>query len=239
MITFQNVVRKFRLDKDTVITPVDDVSLTVNKGEFIIILGRSGSGKTTLLNLAAGLIKPTSGKVTVDGADLASMTDEQLSKMRGRQMGFVFQFPSLLPSLTVHDNIRLPHIFSSGNGANNLDKRIVSLMDKLGLRGKLDVHPRQLSAGEQKRVVIARALVNEPVLMLADEPTSDLDTRTENEVMDLLRAVNATGVTFLIVTHSLQLVPFATRAFEMQNGKLKEISPASTKTSRKIESPVK
>jgi putative ABC transport system ATP-binding protein len=224
MITFQNVVRNFRLDKDTVITPVDDITLTVNKGEFIIILGRSGSGKTTLLNLAAGLIKPTSGRVSVEGKDLAEMTDEQLSVMRGHRMGFVFQFPSLLPSLTVGENIRLPNIFSSGEGTHNLDERIKNVVEKLGLKGKMDCYPRQLSAGEQKRVVIARSLVNEPAIMLADEPTSDLDTRTENEVMDLLRAVNATGVTFLIVTHSLQLVPFATRAFEMQSGKLKEIS---------------
>jgi putative ABC transport system ATP-binding protein len=224
MIIFENVVRNFQLDKETIITPVDNVSLTVNKGEFIIILGRSGSGKTTLLNLAAGLIKPTSGKVTVEGKNLAEMTDEQLSIMRGHRMGFVFQFPSLLPSLTIGENIRLPNIFGSGEGTHNLDQRIRDVVEKLGLTGKMDVYPRQLSAGEQKRVVIARSLVNEPAIMLADEPTSDLDSRTESEVMDLLRAVNSTGVTFLIVTHSLQLVPFATRAFEMQNGKLKEIS---------------
>jgi len=236
MITFQNVVRKFQLDKDTVITPVNDISLTVNKGEFIIILGRSGSGKTTLLNLAAGLIKPTSGKVSVDGIDLAEMTDEQLSSMRGQRMGFVFQFPSLLPSLTVDENIRLPNIFASGKNTRNLDQQIKDVVGKLGLRGKMDVYPRQLSAGEQKRVVIARSLVNEPSIMLADEPTSDLDSRTENEVMDLLRAVNSTGVTFLIVTHSLQLVPFATRAFEMQNGKLKEISVTSSGKAKIYES---
>lgn len=223
MITFQNVVKKFRLDKGTVITPVNNVSLTVKDGEFIIILGRSGSGKTTLLNLAAGLIKPSSGTVLLDGTDLGKMTDAQLSAMRSQQMGFVFQFPSLLPSLTVRENIRLPDMFASRDSVRYRDERAAELANRLGLKEKLDVYPRQLSAGEQKRVVIARSLMNEPKLILADEPTSDLDNRTETEVMDILRNINSTGVTFIIVTHSLQLVPFATRAFEMRSGELKEL----------------
>ncbi len=221
MITFQNVVRDFRLDKGTVITPVNNVNLTVGDGEFIIIIGRSGSGKTTLLNLAAGLIKPSSGTVLLDGTDLGKMTDTQLSAMRSQRLGFVFQFPSLLPSLTVRENIRLPDMFASRENVRSRDERAAELAGRLGLKEKLDVYPRQLSAGEQKRVVIARSLMNEPRLILADEPTSDLDSRTENEVMDIMRDINSMGVTFLIVTHSLQLVPLATRAFEMQNGSLK------------------
>lgn len=223
MISFQNVVKKFRLDEDTFITPVNDVSLTVKDGEFIIIIGRSGSGKTTLLNLAAGLIKPSSGRVLFDNLDLGGMTDARISLMRSQRLGFVFQFPSLLPSLTVRDNITLPNMFVSKNNKSPND-RATDLVNRLGLKGKLDVYPRQLSAGEQKRVVIARALMNEPRLILADEPTSDLDNRTENEVMEIMRDINSTGVTFIIVTHSTQLVPLATRAFEMQNGRLSELS---------------
>ncbi len=223
MITFQNVVKNFRLDKETIITPVNNVNLTVADGEFIIILGRSGSGKTTLLNLAAGLIKPSSGTVLLDGTDLREMTDTQLSAMRSQRLGFVFQFPSLLPSLTVRENIRLPDMFVSRDRDYSREERAAELANRLGLKEKLDVYPRQLSAGEQKRVVIARSLMNEPKFILADEPTSDLDNRTETEVMDILRNINSTGVTFIIVTHSLQLVPFATRAFEMRNGELKEL----------------
>jgi putative ABC transport system ATP-binding protein len=224
MIALQNVTREFRLDEHNTITPVANVSLDIKDGEFIIVIGRSGSGKTTLLNLTAGLIKPTAGQVMIDKVDLGSMSDRQLSKLRGQKMGFIFQFPSLLPSLTVRENVNLPAIFKHRNGSQNKPDQSTRLIERLGLNGKLDVYPRQLSAGEQKRVVIARALVNQPQLVLADEPTSDLDTRTEEEVMDILRETNSTGVTFLIVTHSLQLLPFATRAFEMQNGSLNEIA---------------
>jgi ABC-type lipoprotein export system ATPase subunit len=224
MLSYENVTKDFSLDPETVITPVKDVSLNIGKGEFIIIIGRSGSGKTTLLNLAAGLVRPNSGKVKIDDLDLAEMDDKQLSKLRSQKLGFVFQFPSLLPSLTIQENIALPAIFNSVHEKSGSGKRAASLLDTLGLAGKYNVFPRQLSAGEQKRAVIARALMNGPQLILADEPTSDLDNRTEGEVMEILRDINAGGVTFLIVTHSLQLVPFASRAFKMENGALLEVS---------------
>jgi putative ABC transport system ATP-binding protein len=223
MISLQNVTREYQLDADTVITPVRNVSLNIEKGEFIIIIGRSGSGKTTLLNLTAGLVKPTSGQVKIDGVDLGEMNDKQLSTLRSRTLGFVFQFPSLLPSLTVKENVSLPTIFTAAKEKDRGD-RAAKLIDKLGIAGKYNVFPKQLSAGEQKRVVIARALMNNPQLILADEPTSDLDNRTEGEVMDILRDINSSGVTFLIVTHSLQLIPFASRAFKMENGILTEVS---------------
>jgi ABC-type lipoprotein export system ATPase subunit len=197
---------------------VSGVNLEIERGEVIVIIGRSGTGKTTLLNLAAGLVRPTSGRVMMDNKDLAQMTDKQVSSLRGEKIGFVFQFPSLLPSLTIKDNVSLPAIFKNGNGREDANKRAEGLLEAMGLASKLDVHPKQLSAGEQKRVVIARSLINDPQLVLADEPTSDLDTRTEKEVMGFLRDVNSRGVTFLIVTHSLDLIAFATRAFEMERG---------------------
>jgi ABC-type lipoprotein export system ATPase subunit len=224
MLSFQNVTKDFRLDVNTTITPVKNVTLDVNQGEFIIIIGRSGTGKTTLLNLAAGLVKTTTGKVSMDNMDLGEMTDKQLSMMRNKKIGFVFQFPSLLPSFTVLENVMIPSICINNNKRKEAYGKALEILDLLGISGKKDVYPKQLSAGEQKRVVISRSLINNPDIILADEPTSDLDNQTEKEVMSLLKEVNSRGATLLIVTHSLQLLPFATRAFNMENGGLNEIN---------------
>lgn len=223
MITFEKATKVFQLDAETKVTPVESVSLAVARGEFIIIIGRSGSGKTTLLNLAAGLVKPTSGHVLMNGSDLAGMSEKQLAALRSHNIGFVFQFPSLLSSLTVLENVALPGIFVSKD-KHPANQRAKELLKTLGLTSKEQVLPRQLSAGEQKRVVIARAMLNRPDLILADEPTSDLDEQTELEVMEILRDINRQGVTFLMVTHALQLLPYATRAFRMENGKLAQVT---------------
>jgi ABC-type lipoprotein export system ATPase subunit len=220
MLSFQNVTKNFRLDPSTTITPVKGISLDIGRGDFVIIIGRSGTGKTTLLNLAAGLVKPTSGKVKIEDQDLSEMTDKQLSSLRSQKIGFVFQFPSLLPSLTVIENLSLPAIFTQ---RKEVSSRAMMLLEMVGLADKKGVFPRQLSAGEQKRIVLARALINEPQLVLADEPSSDLDDRTEKEVMGILRDFNTEGTTFLIASHSLQLMPFATRVFQMENGQLDDI----------------
>ncbi len=224
MISFQKVTRTFQLDSKTSISPVKEVSLDIDSGEFIIIIGRSGSGKTTLLNLAAGMVKPTSGQIIVDKTDLADMSDRQLSTMRNRRLGFVFQFPSLLSSLNVMENVTLPGIFTDKMDENAVKARGFELLKTMNLADKVGVYPRQLSAGEQKRVVLARSMINSPQVILADEPTSDLDEQTEMEVMKLLRGINESGVTFLMVTHSLQLVPYASRAFNMENGSLTEVN---------------
>jgi ABC-type lipoprotein export system ATPase subunit len=226
MLSFNNVTKDFQLDKHTTITPVRNVNLEIDPAEFVIIVGRSGTGKTTLLNLAAGMVKPTLGQVTIDGVDLNGMDQKQLSALRSQKIGFIFQFPSLIPALNVKDNVTLPAIFYKESKNNNVEETANSLLDMLGLASKMQAYPRQLSAGETKRVVLARSLINQPQLVLADEPTSDLDNRTEVEVMNILREINAKGVTFLMVTHSLQLIPFATRAFEMEDGNLNSINVA-------------
>ncbi len=231
MLAFDAVTKTYRLDEKNTISPVRDVTLEVQAGELVIIVGRSGTGKTTFLNLAAGLVKPTSGRVSVEGRDLASMTQKQLSSLRSERLGFIFQFPSLIPALTVLDNVCLPSIFSANHTLPAVDERAKKLLDDLGLSGRAGVYPRQLSAGETKRVVLARSLINQPQLVLADEPTSDLDDKTEKEVMSLLRDVNASGVTFLMVTHSRQLVPFATRAFEMEARSLRQLENGYTRGS--------
>jgi putative ABC transport system ATP-binding protein len=219
MIKLEEVTKEFNLDEQ-VITPVSDVTMDITKGEFIIIIGRSGTGKSTLLNLVAGLIEPTRGVISVGGRNLAALSDGEMSLMRSREMGYVFQFPSLLPSLTILDNIALPAGFSAAKNPKEPKGRARELLGLLGLGERLTCYPRHLSAGEQKRAVIARSLMNEPKILLADEPTSDLDEKTENEIMILLKQIHESGVTILMVTHSLGLVPYATRAYSMDKGKL-------------------
>ena len=189
----------------------------------MIIVGRSGSGKSTVLNIAAGLTKPTSGRVMLDGKYLDTLTDRKLSRLRSHKIGFVFQFTSLLPTLNIVENVLTPIMFNPVLDSNSADKRARELLEMLGLGERLDCYPRHLSAGEQKRVVIARALMNKPPIILADEPTSDLDEQTERDIIALLEEIHASGVTILMVTHSLRLIPYANRAYKMENGNLELI----------------
>jgi putative ABC transport system ATP-binding protein/lipoprotein-releasing system ATP-binding protein len=223
MITMENVTKIYTLSKDQAVIAVQEVNLEIDAGEFVIITGRSGSGKTTLLNLAAGLTPPTSGRVLFEGDDLWRMSDKQRSLLRNQKIGFVFQFPSLLPSLTALENVGLPTIFSTNGARANTDQRAVELLETVGLADKLRAYPRQLSAGQQQRVVVARALFNRPDVLLADEPTSDLDEQTELEIMELFQEIHAeTGVTIAMVTHTTQLVRYGTRAIRMSAGRVIE-----------------
>jgi ABC-type lipoprotein export system ATPase subunit len=233
MISILNVTKEFDLGAQDVVAPVKNVTLEIAHGELIIITGRSGSGKTTLLNLTAGLVRPTSGQILIDGVDPISMDEEQLSQFHSSQIGFIFQFPSLLPALSILENVALPATFLHKNSWKQAQTRATALLEQMGLVKRMNVLPKQLSAGEQKRAVIARALMNQPKIVLADEPTSDLDAETESEIMSLLREVNAGGVTFMMVTHNLLLVSYASRAFHMENGALSEIDSESL-TSRDL-----
>ena len=199
---------------------LNDVDLEVEQGEFLVITGRSGSGKTTLLNVAAGLLRPTSGEVFLAGQDLWAMPDRDQSKLRATKVGFVFQFPSLLPSLTSLENVTLPPSFAAAD-RSGVSARASELLELVGLADKSGAYPRQLSAGQQQRVVIARALINQPELLFADEPSSDLDELTEREIMALLKQVHdTTGVTIIMVTHTSELVSYGTRAIEMAAGRI-------------------
>lgn len=221
MITLDNVTKIYTLSKEQTVTAVQEVNLEIAADEFLIITGRSGCGKTTLLNLAAGLTPPTSGRVLFEGVDLWSLTDRQRSLLRNQKIGFVFQFPSLLPSLTALENVGLPTTFSTNGARANTYERAAHLLETVGLADKLRAYPRQLSAGQQQRVVIARALFNQPEILLADEPTSDLDERTELEIMDLFQEIHGqTGVTIVMVTHTTQLISYGTRAIRMRVGQI-------------------
>ena len=222
MISLRGVAKTYAAKRGLAVAAVDGVDLEVDAGEFLVITGRSGSGKTTLLNLIAGLTTPTGGRIVLDGVDLWSLADAERSRLRNERIGFVFQFPSLLPTLTTLENVVLPATFGSASGKDPaLRARARELLEQVGLDDKLAAYPRELSAGQQQRVVLARSMVNEPRLLLADEPSSNLDERTEAEIMQRFSALHATtGVTILMVTHTSQLKAYGTRAIEMAAGRV-------------------
>ena len=221
MIELTNVSKEYVSKKEASVMAVNYVSLEVAQGEFVVVTGRSGSGKTTLLNLMAGLAKPTQGQVVVDGTNLWEISDTERARLRNQKLGFVFQFPSLLQSLTVLENIVLPLGFF-GNGAAQADlDRAKRLLATVGLSDKLNAVPRQLSAGQQQRVVIARALINSPAVLLADEPTSNLDEQTEAEIVALLLDIyRQQKITMILVTHDGSMLKHGTRSIVMSRGKI-------------------
>ena len=190
-------------------------------GEFAAIVGRSGSGKSSLMAMIGGLSRPTRGQVQIGGTDIWSLSDARLAAFRNHRIGFVFQFASLLGSLRVVDNVALPALLGRRMEAAAAYGTAAELLDQLGLADYLDAYPSEISAGEQRRAVIARALINAPALLLADEPTSDLDEQTEIELMDQLCALNRDrGMTLIIVTHNLRLAERAGRALHIADGRL-------------------
>jgi ABC-type lipoprotein export system ATPase subunit len=220
MINLRGVTKTYEVSGGRPIEALRSVDLVIERGEFLVITGRSGSGKTTLLNVAAGLSRPTAGDVVHDDVDLWSLSDGERSRLRNRTMGFVFQFPSLLPSLSVLGNVTLPLAFAADQVSDERT-RAGELLEIVGLGDRLDSYPRQLSAGQQQRVVIARALINRPQLLLADEPSSDLDEDTEREIMDLFGSIHReTEITIVLVTHARQLIAYGTRHAQMTTGTL-------------------
>ena len=197
---------------------LNGVSLTVEEGEFTAVMGPSGSGKSTLLNLIAGLDRPTSGSVQVAGSDLGQMGETALARFRRDHIGFVFQFFHLLPNLTVLENVLIPAQLKSRVSAETRGRELLS---QLGIVELADRYPAKLSGGQQQRVSIARALINEPTLLLADEPTGALDTRNGDEVMELLRQLHRQGKTILLVTHDAKLATrYAARVISVVDGRI-------------------
>jgi putative ABC transport system ATP-binding protein/lipoprotein-releasing system ATP-binding protein len=200
MIDIVNISKSYKIGRDS-FKAVDGLSLTVETGDFISIVGHSGSGKTTLLSLIGGLTRPDSGTVVIDNTDLWAMSDNELSEFRNKKINFIFQFSSLIPTLNVLENVLLPSAF--GQNSDSLKERAINLLEKVRLPDRLDSYPSQLSGGQQRRVAIARAFINNPSIILADEPTGDLDEDTEQEIIKLFHTMNEEqGITFVIVTHS-------------------------------------
>lgn len=197
---------------------LDDVSFSVEQGEFLAIVGSSGSGKSTLLHLMGGVDRPTSGTVYLSGQDVYARTDEQLAVFRRREVGLVYQFYNLIPVLNVVENITLP-VALDGRAINQ--DRLSSLIDALGLRGREEHLPSQLSGGQQQRVAIGRALMNAPSVVLADEPTGNLDSKNSRDIMALLRASNTeSGQTLVVITHDEQIALAADRIISIEDGRI-------------------
>jgi putative ABC transport system ATP-binding protein len=203
-------------------TALDRLSLDIAPGEFVAIVGRSGSGKTTLLNLLAGIDRPTSGMVVVGGANLESLSESGLAEWRGRTVGLVFQFFQLLPTLTVVENVMLPMDFAGIVPAADRRQRALALLERVGVADQADKMPATLSGGQQQRTAIARALANDPPILLADEPTGNLDSATAEAVLQLFRDLNADGRTIVVVTHERDVRSFASRRVTMVDGRLAE-----------------
>lgn len=197
---------------------LDDVSFTVEKGQFVAIVGPSGSGKSTLMHLLGGVDRPTGGTVRLSGMDLSSQPDETLAVFRRRQIGLVYQFYNLIPLLTVKENLLLPLLL---DGRRPVPGQLEGIVEQLGIEGKLDAFPDQLSGGQQQRVSLGRALITRPALLLADEPTGNLDAANTAQVMELLRAIHkGTGQTILMITHDRELAQQAQRVLVIGDGRL-------------------
>lgn len=205
---------------ENLVHAVDDVSFSVEKGEFVAIVGASGSGKSTLLHLIGGVDRPTSGKIFVDGNDISKMNDDKLAVFRRRQVGIVYQFYNLIPILTVEENITLPCDLD-GRGVDR--ERLEMILDSFGLRARRKHLPNQLSGGQQQRTSIARALIINPSLVLADEPTGNLDSKSSEEVMSMLKMCNQSyGQTVIMITHNLDIAKQADRIITISDGKIVE-----------------
>jgi putative ABC transport system ATP-binding protein/lipoprotein-releasing system ATP-binding protein len=219
-VVIENVQKEYRVGNDT-IAAVRNASVSIVRGEFVTIVGHSGSGKTTLLSLVGGMVSPTAGRVLFNGTDIYTWDSDRLSEYRCEKIGFMFQSASLLPILTAQENLLLPVAFRSHRSANGSEARAAELLSAVGLEDKINAYPAQLSGGQQRRVAIARSFMNAPELILADEPTGDLDEETENEMMQFFLRMNEQHqTTFIMVTHNTDLARQAKKRLRMHHGVL-------------------
>ena len=218
MIIASNITRDFFTGGINV-RALDDVNLSVQKGEFLAVIGRSGSGKTTLLNVIAGLDHPTTGKIMINDQDISNFSDHQMTQLRRHHIGFVFQSFGLLPLMSAAENIELA-LRIAGNNAKQRRERTRELLELVGLENRSQHRPYELSGGEQQRVAVARAIANNPPLIIADEPTGELDSNTGQQIFTLLRKVAESGVTVITATHDPFVIDHVDRVVEMNDGKL-------------------
>jgi len=216
-----------RIDKiyqvgDVRVPALREVSLAVEAGEFIAIMGSSGSGKSTLMNIIGCLDQPSGGSYLLEGTRVEGLSRRQLADIRNQKIGFVFQGFNLLPRTRAVDNVELPLLYDRGRRFKNPRQRAVEALERVGLGDRLDHEPTQLSGGQQQRVAIARALVNQPAIVLADEPTGNLDSRTSLEVMEMFRELNHQGITIVLVTHEPDIARFARRVVRLRDGAVVE-----------------
>lgn len=221
LVELRNVTKTYDLGGGIRINALNDANLTIEKGEFVSIMGPSGCGKTTLLNVIGGLDRPTDGQVIVDGINIARMNEGELARIRREKIGFIFQFFNLVPLLTALENVQIPMIFAGKLSNAEIKKRAIELLSLVGLEQRLHHRPSQMSGGEQQRVSIARALANEPSMILADEPTGNLDQETGWKILHLIEVLNRTlGQTCIVVTHDPTIAQTSERIIYMIDGRI-------------------
>ena len=219
IIRLENLEKVYTLGLENEVRALDGVTLEIEEGSYVAIMGPSGSGKSTMLNLLGCLDRPTAGNYFLGDVDVARMHDDELSRVRGKRIGFIFQSYNLIAQLTVIENIQVPLIYQ-GVDLRETYARCVELAELVGLHGRLNHRPAQLSGGQQQRVAIARSLVNDPLMILADEPTGNLDSKTGRDVLELIDRLNASGKTIVLVTHDEKVAARAHRVIHMRDGKV-------------------
>jgi len=217
MIRVENLTKNFVRNKKD-FDAVDDVTAEIKKGEFVAVIGHSGSGKTTLFNMIAGLIKPTSGKIFIDGKEFTGLNANDMATFRNENMGYVLQGQSLLNNFTILDNVCMPAYLSKNK--TEFKEKAMKLLEEIGLAELANDYPSNLSGGEMRRVSIVRAMLNEPKIILADEPTSNLDPENSHKVMQMLRDISNAGTTVLLSTHELEYLDYVDSVIKMEKGKM-------------------
>src|ERR1700719_589456 len=227
VIRLENVFKTYDLGEIQV-QALRGVSLEVREGEFVAVMGPSGSGKSTIMNILGCLDRPTKGHYFLDGVDVSGMTKTELARIRNKKLGFVFQQFNLLSRTSALENVELPTVYA-GVSPEERSKRAMEALTRVGLADRAGHHPSQLSGGQQQRVAIARALVNRPSILLADEPTGNLDSRTSVEIMEILQTLNDKGLTIVLVTHELDIAQFARRVLIFRDGKIRKDDPVGNR----------
>jgi len=229
VIRIENLVSVYQLG-EVKVRALDGVSLEIAPGEFVAVMGPSGSGKSTFMNIVGCLDRPTSGKYFLDGADFSRLDRDERAEVRNEKIGFVFQAFNLLPRTSALENVELPLIYAkNGHGSACREERARRSLEIVGLAGREEHFPSQLSGGEQQRVAIARALINDPKLVLADEPTGNLDSKTSAAVMAVFQRLNASGKTVVVITHEQDIAEYAKRAVSFRDGRVVEDRPVSSR----------
>ena len=219
VIRIEDLCKTYFMEGGTKQDVLKHIQFQIKKNEFVAIMGHSGSGKSTLMNILGCLDRPTSGHYYLEGQDIATASDADLARIRGKRIGFVFQNFNLMMKRTLADNVSLPLMYQ-GIGQNERYKKAVELLEKVGLKGYEDRLPTQISGGMQQRVAIARSLINNPAIIFADEPTGNLDTRTSVEIMNLFKELNNQGITIVLVTHEEDIADFAKRLIVIMDGQI-------------------
>lgn len=233
IIKLENVAKYYFMGENNIVKAVDGVDLTIHKGEFVAVMGPSGSGKSTCMNLIGNLDVPTKGALFLEGEDVSYLTESEHAELRGKKVGFIFQQFNLIPNLTVKENVMLPMDFQGISQSERIEIA-EEILGKVNLEERMDFYPNQLSGGQQQRVAIARALANDPDVILADEPTGNLDTKTGEKVMNFLEALNKEGKTIIMVTHDPDLAEeHADIVFWLKDGKIEKVTKKKSTSKKK------